>query len=352
MIVRVHATDTTGDNEAEMNRAARGERPPRRADGRGAAIVAVGAAVALAATLVLGDSVGAVAGTDRERPGLVATARFVPPPPPTGLDPNPCLDRRKRRQLYCPDLVMKRPFGLYVDTWTKPGRLLLRAGNSIDNIGSGPAELHGVRRKASWMVAWQRIYRRGGGRIRVRTRAYLYFKRAHLGLRWWKVWRAARFELWRLDRRGRAIARVRVGPKVSYCFRDLRRTRPWVRRSPPAPVYPACSTDASAQRVTLGTSPGWSDIYPPTYHEQWIDVTGLRGCFAYVHIADPANSVYESNERNNRAAVVVRLPYRPGPQGCPGAKLPAPEGPAAPEVPPPAQPGDGGGDGSGSGGAY
>ena len=39
-------------------------------------------------------------------------------------------------------------------------------------------------------------------------------------------------------------------------------------------------------------------------------MTGLRGCFAYVHIADPKNGIYESNEDNNEAQVIVRLPFR------------------------------------------
>ena len=71
--------------------------------------------------------------------------------------------------------------------------------------------------------------------------------------------------------------------------------------------------------MTLGTSVGWSDVYPPSYPEQWIDVTGLRGCFAYRHIADPLNGIYESKERNNSASVTVRLPFSPGPQFCPGS---------------------------------
>ena len=50
--------------------------------------------------------------------------------------------------------------------------------------------------------------------------------------------------------------------------------------SPRRLVYPACSTNSGQRRVTLGTSVGWSDIYPPTYPEQWLDVTGFRGCFA------------------------------------------------------------------------
>ena len=231
------------------------------------------------------------------------------------VDRNPCRTEAARG-LRCPDLVMRRPFGLYVDR--RRGRTLLRAGNSIDSVGRGPAELHGYTRTSRlWMRAWQRIYRRGGGRIRVRTGARLFFKYAHLRRRWWKFQDAARFELWRLRRDGRRLRLVRRGPKVAYCLRDLRRTRR-LRHSPRRRVYPACNTSPRARRVTLGTSPGWSDIYPPSYPEQWIDVTGKRGCFAYVHIADPRNDVYESNERNNRAQVIVRLPYRPGRQRCPG----------------------------------
>ena len=64
------------------------------------------------------------------------------------------------------------------------------------------------------------------------------------------------------------------------------------------------------REVTLGTSVGWSDIYPSTYDEQWIDVTGLRGCFAYVLRVDPLGLLYESRERNNVSQRRVRLPFR------------------------------------------
>jgi hypothetical protein len=234
-------------------------------------------------------------------------ARESPPRPDVGV--NPCVGPPARR-LLCPDLVMRRPWGLYLER--RGGRTLLRAGNSLDSVGRGPAELHGVRIGPRFMRARQRIYERGGGRIGVSTGARLEFKYAHLRRRWWKFHQAARFELWRTDRRGRRARLVRTGPKVSYCLRDLKRTRPWVRYSPRRPVYPACDTSPLRRRVTVGTSPGWSDIYPPTYPEQWIDVTGLRGCFAYVHIADPRNGIFESNEDNNQAQVMVRLPFRDG----------------------------------------
>jgi hypothetical protein len=214
----------------------------------------------------------------------VALAAVEPPAgsPPlrAQVDENPCITAFAKG-LRCPDIVMRRPWGLYLDRLTKRGRVVLRAGNVIDSIGRGPVELHGVRYNRVYMHARQRIYKRGGGRI---------------------------------------TEKVRTGPKVSYCLRDLTHTRPTLPRSPYLPHYPACSTNVKLRRDTLGTSVGWADIYPPSYPEQWIDVTGLRGCFAYVHIADPENGVYESNEDNNEAQVIVRLPFRLGDrrQGCRG----------------------------------
>jgi hypothetical protein len=236
------------------------------------------------------------------------------------MDANPCLEPGAERRLACPDLVMRRPYGLYTDRLTKAGHTVLRAGNAIDSIGAGPAELHGVRIGPRFMRGRQRIYTRSGKRIGVRTGARLQFKFAHQHRYWWKFYEAARFELWRVDGQGRRTVKVRTGPKVAYCLRDLSRTRPGLRGSPSQRVYPACSTNSGAQRVTIGTSVGWADIYPPAYPEQWIDVTGLRGCFAYVHTADPENGIYESHEDNNAAQVIVRLPFLAGDRrgGCRG----------------------------------
>jgi Lysyl oxidase len=240
--------------------------------------------------------------------------------------PNPCLDPLQREALLCPDLVMKKPHGVHLDRTVVRGRVVLRAGNSIDNVGRGPAELFGVRTSRLFMRARQRIYRRGGGRrLGIRTGARLYFKYVTGQRRFWKFLYAAKFELWRLNSEGRRVRKVKRGPKVSYCLRDLRRTR-FLARSPGRRVYPACNTNPRTRKVRLGTSVGWSDIYPPSYPEQYLDVTGLRGCFAYRHTADPRNGIYESNESNNTAQVIVRLPFRPGPQRCPFAGASDPSG--------------------------
>jgi hypothetical protein len=235
-------------------------------------------------------------------------------------DANPCLVPEQAAQLRCPDLVMRRPFALYADGFTRRHRVLLRAGNSIDNIGLGPAELFGVRTRGPFMRARQRIYKLGGGRIGVRTRARLYFKLAHEHRRWWKFLHAAEFQLWRVNHQGERTRLVRRGPKVAYCLRDLKHSRPGRKGSPEYQHYGACSTNFFQRKVTLGTSVGYSDVYPSTYPEQWIDVSHLRGCFAYAMVADPRNGIFESNEQNNLAQVIVRLPFRAGHRrrGCPG----------------------------------
>ena len=91
----------------------------------------------------------------------------------------------------------------------------------IDCVGDGPAELRGSRIGPRFMSARQAIYMRGGGRMLVDTGARLQFKFAHQQRYWWKFYNAARFELWRVGAEGRRIRRVRTGPKVAYCLRDL-----------------------------------------------------------------------------------------------------------------------------------
>ncbi len=212
---------------------------------------------------------------------------------------------------------MSPPDNLFLSR-TRGGRLRLHAANSLNSVGDGPAELRGRRRSRWTMFAKQVIYRRGGGKVRLRTGARLVFKAIPGQYRYWKFFHAARFELWKLTRDGRRKRLVEVGPKVSYCLRDLQHRYPNLPRSPRTFHYPACSQDFDRRRVTLGTSVGWSDVYPSTYHEQWINVTGRRGCFAYVHIADPKNGIYESNEDNNEGETIVRLPWRgAGRRGCP-----------------------------------
>jgi Lysyl oxidase len=226
---------------------------------------------------------------------------------------NPCKEPGSGH-LLCPNLRIAPPRDLYIQRGS--GRVLLRATSDVRSRGRGPMELHGRRNGRRSMRVNQRIYRVGGGHIDLRTRASLHFTDvgSYFGGRYWKVHQLARFELWKVDRRRRLLRRVRTGPKLNYCLRDLERTDPGPR-SPSGPHYPGCNQNPYRDGITLGTSVGWSDIYPAEYSKQWIGVKGLRGCFAFVMRVDPHNLLYESNERDNTSRRLVRLPFRSD-SGC------------------------------------
>jgi hypothetical protein len=211
---------------------------------------------------------------------------------------------------------MSAPADLHIDRTTVPGRVLLRATSSVNNRGSGPLELRARRTGPHAWAIYQAIYSGSGRPYLFRTAAHLVFKYVpgeryvygNVGaFTYWKFVHAAAFELWSIDAQGSALQLVRTGPKVDYCVRDLVRSQP-SSISPSAPVYPACSQDPNIQRDVLGTSVGWSDVYPYMYPEQWIDVTGLRGRFAFIQVADPDNLLIESNHQNNVSETYVSLP--------------------------------------------
>lgn len=217
-------------------------------------------------------------------------------------------------QLLCPNLRIGPPTDLYVQSGG--GRVLLRATSDVRSRGRGPIELRGRRNGWRTMRTDQRIYRAGGGHLDVRSGATLRFTGvgAYFGGFYWKVHQLARFELHRASPDGRLGPVVRIGPKLNYCLRDLERTRPGMR-SPANRHYPGCNQNPYRKRVTLGTSVGWSDIYPADYDKQWVPVGGLRGCFALTMTVDPEHLLFESDEHDNTSRRLLRLPFR-GDVGC------------------------------------
>jgi hypothetical protein len=231
--------------------------------------------------------------------------------------------------LRCPDLVMAAPFDLRADAGPSGKRVVLRMANRIVNVGAGPLEIFGQRSGPRTMEARQVIADASGRRRRYATGGTLeYTSVPTRGGDYWKFRDAARFELWRLDPAGRRVGLVRTSPKLNYCLRDLQRRRR-VAGIPRYRRFPACNQTNTKLEVTLGISRGWGDGYPADYPLNWIDVTGRRGCFVVLMRADPLRHVLESDETNNVSARVVRLPYRPGPQGCPAYVAgPPPSSPA------------------------
>jgi hypothetical protein len=227
---------------------------------------------------------------------------------------NPC-EGKEARTLLCPNLRIGPAREMYVQDGG-PGRQLLRATSDVRSRGRGPIELRGRRSGWRTMRTNQRIYRAGGGHLDVRSGATLRFTGvgAYFGGFYWKVHQLARFDLRRVGPQGELGAVVRTSPKLNYCLRDLELTRPG-QRAPNNRHYPGCNQNPYQDRVTLGTSVGWSDIYPAPYDKQWIDVAGLSGCFAFEMIVDPKELLFESNEEDNTSIRTVRLPFS-GETGC------------------------------------
>jgi Lysyl oxidase len=272
-------------------------------------------AIACAVALAIGATSSVMPSALLAQPAEEGTGGSTAPTGPTGaVKPTPC--RRARLHLRCPDLIMSAPANLHLDRTTLPGRVLLRATSSIDNRGQGPLEVRAHREGAHRWMVYQAIYDRKGHPHLFKTPATLVFKYvpgerygfpAIEAFSYWKFHHAAGFELWSVDPDRKVVRLVRRGPKVDYCLRDLFRTAP-SPRSPSEPVYPACNQDPNVKRDVLGTSVGWTDSYPYEYPGQWIDVTGLRGRFAYVQVADPDHLLIESNHENDISETYVELP--------------------------------------------
>jgi Lysyl oxidase len=237
----------------------------------------------------------------------VLAAALVLAAPAAAATKNPCLGP-EAAQLLCPNLRIGTPSEMYVSTYD--GKTLLHATSDVESRGRGPMEVRGQRDGPKSMKVTQRIYKAGGGHITLRTDASLHFTDVgeYFGGSYWKVHQLARFELRKVRSDGTLGPTLRTSPKLNYCLRDLERTRPG-KRSPVDPRYPGCNQDPRIRSDVLGTSVGWSDIYPADYDKQYIDVSGLRGCFVFQMTVDPKHLLFESNEKDNSSHRRVRLPY-------------------------------------------
>ncbi len=227
--------------------------------------------------------------------------------PAAAATKNPCTGP-EAALLLCPNLRIATPSEMYVSDYD--GKTLLHATSDVESRGRGPMEVRGVRDGPKSMRVTQRIYKVGGGHITVRTDAELRFTDvgSYFGGSYWKVHQLARFELRQVLPDGTLGPVLRTSPKLNYCLRDLERTRPG-KRSPRRRHYPGCNQDRHVRRDVLGTSVGWSDVYPADYDKQYIDVSGLRGCFVFEMTVDPKHLLFESDEDDNSSRRRVQLPF-------------------------------------------
>ena len=124
-----------------------------------------------------------------------------------------------------------------------------------------------------------------------------------------------RYELRRVSDFG-LVARDR---KTGFCLADhyghARRARP----GPPVFLGNCGSGNARLRGVEQGSSRGYTDRYPPHFHGQNLDLTGVRaGIYVLVHRANPDGLLRERRYDNNAASVRIRLART---QGIPSVRV-------------------------------
>ena len=76
-------------------------------------------------------------------------------------------------------------------------------------------------------------------------------------------------------------------------------------------VYPGCSQRAGSKERTLGTSVGWSDIYPSSYYQNWVNVRGLTRLLRVRDDRRPAEPPVRERRGQQQGSTRVRLPASP-----------------------------------------
>jgi hypothetical protein len=125
----------------------------------------------------------------------------------------------------------------------------------------------------------------------------------------WHLMRFDSFELRTLD--GRTLVRDR---KSGFCLADHWGAAPG-RYPGRHPVFLGdCEQfHPDATRVTMGTSPGYTDRYPAFFHGQNLGITGVpAGVYDVTHRVNAEMELHELRYENDAASVRIRLTWRLG----------------------------------------
>lgn len=183
------------------------------------------------------------------------------------------------------------------------GRRLLRFDTIIENIGMGPAEFRGRRKRTTDpMQAFQAIYTdRTLRRFRLNPIGEFEWHEEH---RHWHLLQVGEYRL-----KNQEGEQVGEGTKVSFCFVDTTHSSPALRGSPPVQRYLRCSNDVNDKHFKAGISVGWADVYNLGLFGQWVDITGVPpGPYVLEVEIDPLNVMQELDETNNIVQANVNIP--------------------------------------------
>jgi len=212
-----------------------------------------------------------------------------------------------RVQELLPDFDQRAPTDL--TTAHVRGRWLLGFTSLVDNVGIGPAELVGIRAPGQKrMIGTQRVHL-ANGEIRTYSDVAQFRYTNSPPHHHWHLMRFDSFELRTPD--GHALVRDR---KSGFCLADHWGAAPglWPGRRPH--FLGDCEQyHPEATRVTMGTTPGYTDRYPAFFHGQNVDITGIStGTYVLEHRVNASMLLHELRYDNDAASVRIRLTWRDG----------------------------------------
>jgi hypothetical protein len=201
-----------------------------------------------------------------------------------------------------PDFDQRAPFRLTV-SGTRLG-----FASATDNVGAGPVWIRGSRDDPRGQMNAEQLVRLSDGSVRVYDRAGRLRYTPESTHSHWHLLAFQRYEL--RDLTGKLVVRDR---KSGFCLADhygLARNAVAVFRRPR--FLGNCEAfEPRTLAVEQGTSPGYTDLYPPHFHGQNLELRGVRaGVYILVHRANPDESLEELDYANNAASLRIRLTWR------------------------------------------
>jgi Lysyl oxidase/WD40-like Beta Propeller Repeat len=203
-----------------------------------------------------------------------------------------------------PDFDQRSPFRLIL-VGTKLG-----FASATDNVGDGPIWIRGSRGSAGARMQARQLVRLTDGTIRTYDGAGRLRYTPSPTHTHWHLLDFQRYELRSLD--GELVVRDR---KTGFCLADhygLAARR--VLSFSGAFFLGNCAQgNPGALSVEQGTSPGYTDLYPPHFHGQNLELRGVpAGDYVLVHRANPEQLLEEVDYTNNAASLRIRLTWNDG----------------------------------------
>lgn len=208
-----------------------------------------------------------------------------------------------------PDLKMAPIYDLYLQHHN--GKVRLRFGSTVWNIGQGPLEARGTNRVKRRMTEIRQVIYASDGTTHSITPPGVYGFFAGDGHNHWHLSNFVLSTLYPITAEPPAPTDVRRLRKTGFCLIDSVRVPLDVRppNSAPSRAYrvAGCGT-LDSRRFKMGISVGWADVYPASIAYQWVNVTTLpAGDYRLCSTPNPAGAWQEVTLANNSAWIDLHI---------------------------------------------